>query len=103
MKSQMYPLRHFETMTTLARELATLPAQILEHAYNYGDFGSWWTTVQRKGIIFRVVFDGKDHQLRLEQAETGDASKWEVLCSWPVDSDGAVAAIPEVVARLRAV
>jgi hypothetical protein len=103
MKSQVHPLRHFETMTTVARDLATLPAQILEHAYNYAAFGSWWTTVQRKGIVFRVVFDGKDHQLRLEQAGTGDASEWKVLSSWPVDSDGGVAAIPEVVARLRAV
>src|SRR5688572_24851448 len=99
MKSHVHAVRHFETMTTMARELGALPAQLLEHAYNYGAFGSWWTTVQRKGIVFRVVFDGKDHQLTLEQARLGDATQWEVLSSWPVDSDGAVAAIPEVVAR----
>ena len=103
MESQEDPLRHFQGMVKLASELRSLPAQILEHTYNYSAFGSWWTTVQRKGITFRVVFDGKEGQMRLEQARPGAATQWELVRSWPVDRDGGASAIPEVVAHLRAV
>lgn len=102
MESQEYPLRHFQGMVKLANELRSLPAQILEHTYNYSAFGSWSTTIQRKGLTFRVVFDGKEGQMRLEQARPGAATQWEAVSSWPVDTDG-VGAIPEVVAHLRAV
>ena len=103
MESQEHPLRHFQGMVELAGELRSLPAQILEHTYNYSAFGSWWTTVQRRGITFRIVFDGKEGQMRLEQARPGAATQWEAVRSWPVDRHGGAAAIPEVVAHLRAV
>ena len=103
MNPQDYPVQHFETMAELARELRTLPAQVLEHAYHCSAFGSWWTTLRRKGIAFRIVFDGKERQVRLEQAGTGtEAESWEALHSWPADGEGANA-IREVVARLKAV
>jgi hypothetical protein len=103
MDSQEDPLRHFQGMMKLASELQPLPAQILEHTYNYSACGSWWTTVQRKGITFRVVLDGKEGQMRLEQARASPATQWKAVRSWPVRRDGGAAAIPEVVAHLRVV
>lgn len=91
-------------MARLAGDLQTLPAQILAHAYNYSTFGSWWTTLQRKGIAFRIVFDGKERQLRLEREGTATGTgHWEALDSWPADDDAGAQAIRDVVARLRAV
>ena len=103
MESQEYPLHHFQDMVMLADELRSLPAQILEHTYNYSAFGTWWTIVQRKGITFRIVFDGKEGQVSLEQATSGGATQWKAVRSWPVDRAGAAAAITEVAAHLRAV
>ena len=97
-------MRHFQAMAKLAADLRTVPAQILEHAYNYGAFGSWWTTVQRKGFTFRIVFDGKERQLRLESTGTATgAGSWEALASWPMGDDDGVTAIRQAVDRLRAV
>src|SRR2546428_13987418 len=98
MEEQEYPLQHFQLMAKLAGDLVTIPAQILAHEYNYNAFGSWWTTVLRRGIVFRVVFDGKERELRLERAaRSGPADTWEDLCSWPAsDGDGAHL-LPEVV------
>ncbi len=91
-------------MAKLAGDLVTIPAQLLAHGNHYNAFGSWWTTVQRRGIVFRTVFDGKERELRLERAtKSGQADSWEDLCSWSAsDRDGALA-LPEVVTRLRAV
>lgn len=77
-------MQHFQLMAKLASNLATVPAQILEHGYDYKAFGSWWTTVQRSGNVFRIVFDGKERALRLECATlSGRTDSWEVVCSWP--------------------
>ena len=104
MESQEYPVRHFQAMAELARDLRPLPAQILEHAYHYSAFGSWWTTLQRKGIAFRIVFDGKEEVLRLERAGTATgADHWEELGAWPAAGGEGAHAIREVVARLKAV
>jgi hypothetical protein len=89
-------------MARLAAELRMLPAQVLEHAYHYSAFGSWSTTLRRKGIAFRIVFDGKERQLRLEQADTATES-WEACHTWSADDGEGAHAIQEVVARLRAV
>jgi hypothetical protein len=102
MESHEYPQRHFQAMTKLAGDLRAVPAQIIEHAYNYGAFGSWWTTVQRKGFVFRIAFDGKERQLTLERAGAATGS-WEALASWPTGDDEGEAAIRQAVDRLRAV
>ncbi len=104
MDAQKYPVRHFESMAELAEELRQLPAQVLGHAYHYSVFGSWWTTLRRKGIIFRIVFDGKEQHMRLEQAGTGsETESWVALQIWPADVSGSAQAIREVLAHLRAV
>jgi hypothetical protein len=96
--------RHFQLMAKRAGDLATIPARILAHEYRHDAFGSWWTTVRRRGDVFRIVFDGKERELRLERAtESGQAESWEDLCSWSAgDRDGAHL-LSEVVSRLRAV
>jgi hypothetical protein len=82
MEAQEYPLQHFQLMAKLAGDLITIPAQILAHEYRYNAFGSWWTTVQRRGIVFRIIFDGKERELRLERAtKSGQADSWKDLCS----------------------
>jgi hypothetical protein len=104
MDPQEYPVRHFESMAELAAELRTVPAQVLEHAYHYSAFGSWWTTLRRTGIAFRIVFDGKEGQLRLEQAgRVTEAESWEALHTWQADDGESAHVLREVVARLRAV
>src|SRR5215467_2740325 len=83
MEPQEYAVRHFEAMAEVAADLRTLPSQILKHAYNYSAFGSWWTTLRRKGMTFRIVFDGKEQQLRREQAsQATDGDSWEALDAW---------------------
>ena len=55
-------------------------------------------------MAFRIVFDGKERQVRLERAGLAtEAESWETLHTWPVDDGERVQAIREVVARLRAV
>ena len=104
MESQEYPLQHFQAMAEFAGDLRRLSAQILEHGYNYSAFGSWWTTLQRQGVAFRIVFDGKEQQLRLERAgTTTGAQAWEALNSWAAADDQRAHALREVVARLRSV
>jgi hypothetical protein len=63
-----YSARHFEMMAQVATEFSALPAQILEHNYNPESFGSWWFTFRRKGRVYRMVFDGRDNFLSLQDA-----------------------------------
>jgi len=65
---QDYTIGHFQMMTEIATRLAPLSAQILEHHYNYESFGSWWFTFRRAGREFRIMFDGRDEWLFLQDA-----------------------------------
>lgn len=57
-----------------------------------------------EGFTFRIVFDGKERQLRLESTGTATgAGSWEALASWPMGDDDGVTAIRQAVDRLRAV
>ena len=104
MEAQDHALRHFQLMVELADNLRTLPAQILEHRYEYSAFGSWWTTLQRHGMTFRIVFDGKEQQLRLDRATaSGKAGDWEELFSCSTSDRDGVHPILDIVARLKAV
>jgi len=64
MEAQEDSRRHFQLMAKLAGDLGTIPARILAHEYHHDAFGSWWTTVQRREDIFRILFDGKERELR---------------------------------------
>jgi len=66
MESQDFPIQHFEMMQELATCLKTVPVQILVHQYDYDAFGSWWIEFMRSGQRFRIIFDGKEQNLRLE-------------------------------------
>jgi hypothetical protein len=69
MKSQEYPIKHFQLMQSLAKDLAEIPAQIEEHSYSYESFGSWNCKIKIKDKIFRGCFDGKDGIISLDTKE----------------------------------
>jgi hypothetical protein len=71
MEEQDYPIKHFEMMTEIATRLAPLSALILEHNYSYKSFGSWWFKFRRSGREFRIVFDGRDDFLYVQDAADG--------------------------------
>lgn len=54
-------------MREIAVRLKTIPVQILEHAYHYEAFGSWWFTFMSNGEKYRMVYDGKETCIRLEK------------------------------------
>jgi len=60
METQDYPVRHFRRMAELAAGLKSIPAQLLDHEYSSQSFGSWWTTLRCHGVVFRIVYDGKE-------------------------------------------
>ena len=80
MESHDYPIEHFRMMSEVAARLKSIPALILEHSYSYESFGSWWFTFGRSGKKFRLVFDGRDKYLNLEQALVNDGSK--IMTEW---------------------
>ena len=69
MHSHDYTIAHFEQMKELAVRLAELPAEIRLHEYNYEVFGSWILELRFKGIRFRLVYDGKENELRLDNRD----------------------------------
>ncbi len=64
MKSHNYQTEHFKMMSELSD---TLKSEILEHHYHPESFGSWWFTFEKARNKFRIVFDGRDRNLSLEQ------------------------------------
>lgn len=70
MDPQDYPIRHFESMVRLAAVLKTLPAQILEHRYDYDSFGTSSTIVRYKGIPLRIVVSPRDGSVQLQRSAT---------------------------------
>src|SRR5262245_29740614 len=98
------PVEHFRRMVGLAEDLRTLPAQVLEHSYHHEAFGSWELTVRRRGQTFRIVFDGKEREVRLERATTtGNTRRWGgVGASSSAGASGAQD-IAEMGARLKEV
>ena len=58
-------------MTEISKRLGSLSALILEHNYSYNTFGSWWFTFRRSGREFRIVYDGRDDFLYIQDASDG--------------------------------
>lgn len=56
-----------EPMREVARALAALPAEVLEHRYHPEAFGSWYLVFRFEGRPFRVVFDAKDRACWLDR------------------------------------
>ena len=104
MEPQDYPVEHFRLMVRIAEDLRTLPAQIVAHEYCHDAFGSWTTTVRRRGGTFRIAFDGKEREVRLERETTkGKASEWAQVCLLPTTDPSGAQAIPDMVARLKTI
>jgi len=56
-----------ERMREVARALASLPSEILEHGYYPQVFGSWYLGFRFEGHLFRVVFDARERVCSLER------------------------------------
>jgi hypothetical protein len=68
MDAQEYPIRHFGPMRELAAALSEFPAQVLAHEYTYESFGSWFLAFKHKGLPLRLLFDGKNRRLVLQES-----------------------------------
>jgi hypothetical protein len=55
-------------MEKVASYLKSIKGQLLNSKYSYQTFGSWWFTFQKRGQNFRVVYDGKEFELRFENS-----------------------------------
>ena len=65
MKAQDYPIAHFDFLSKLTVALETMPAQLLEHRYDYEYFGSWALSVRYSGNVINFSFDGKEYSLNV--------------------------------------
>ncbi|MCX7554408.1 hypothetical protein OS175_10990 [Marinicella sp. S1101] len=86
MNEHQYSIKHFNLMVELASKMASIPALILEHSYTYEAFGSWWLTLKRSGKTFRLVFDGRDNRLSIEES----AINWQEKASKQLSSNNDV-------------
>jgi hypothetical protein len=90
-------IRHFHAMGNLVQKLATVPAELVEHQFNPGSFGSWLILLRHRGRLLRVLFDGRDSTCRLErvlnQAPLQLIVLWENVAQLPALLDEIVAAI----------
>ena len=66
MRAYDNPIEHFQLIERVARYLESIEVQLLSSEYSYQTFGSWWLTFQKKGENYRMVYDGRDFELRLE-------------------------------------
>jgi hypothetical protein len=74
-----YTAEHFKLMTDLALWLPDICAQLKEHTYSYKFFGSWWFTFAKAGRMYRVIYDGKENELRLELGSLAPDSQWVAI------------------------
>jgi hypothetical protein len=85
MEAHDYPIANLEGVLRLAQALKAMPAQILEYNYAYEAFGSWYLVVRYKGVVSRLVFDGRDRHLALQKSANGKAP-YEYGLDTPVES-----------------
>lgn len=92
------PVEHPATSETFAEAVTAVCAgcgcDVEDYVAAAGAYGSWLLRFERDGQRQRLVWNGKDGRLVLEQATTG--VDWNELCSSPVserDQDHFVAAI----------
>jgi hypothetical protein len=102
MSAREYPIRHFGEMKRLAEALDRLPAQILEHSYSYLSFGSWTLTFRYKGRLFRLTFDGRDHEQSLERSLSEHSPHdWDTVWRQTSLNDIPAPNIVDVIVRVR--
>lgn len=74
---------HFRAIADFTDLLVPTHAQLLEHHYDDAAFGSWWISLRRRRVDFRVVFDGRDSVYRLERAVPANPSGLETVWEAP--------------------
>jgi hypothetical protein len=95
---------YFQGMAELARELAAVPAMMLDQGYSYEDFGSWWFAFKKNGWRYRLSFDGRDRLLTLEsdgRAGGGAKSEWLQMASRQIAADTPELPVAEIVKLIR--
>jgi len=60
------PTEHFRLMADLWIHLSAIPVDLVQHEYT-DSFGSWLFVFERRREKFRIVFDGRDSSLTLEE------------------------------------
>ncbi|HEY8573969.1 MAG TPA: hypothetical protein VIL76_16005 [Phenylobacterium sp.] len=94
------PAPDFETVRTLAADLGLA---LREAEYNHRAFGSWYLTVAAGHRELRIVYDGRDFQLRIDEPVTpvGNWEPWAECWAAESESVGQLAALNrELVGRL---
>ena len=56
-------------MASVAESLKNRSIQLEQHEYRYDVFGSWYSIVRRKGTYFRLIYDGRNGRLILEDSK----------------------------------
>ena len=101
MEAYDYPIQHFEIMRDLAGRLKAVPVQIFEHTYRYDAFGSWWLAFMKRGERYRIVYDGKESVLRIEQnADPPFSSDWRELLDVPCEDNSVNSVIEKVLSLI---
>ena len=62
-----FQLNYYQLMAKIVSNLSSLQAILQEQTYNHEAFGSWWFMFTKQGQKYRVVFDGRDRFLRIEE------------------------------------
>lgn len=68
-----HPIRHSTDMARWTASLSRLPAQVLEHSYSHESLGSWTTAIRCRGTLFRLAFDGREGEYRLDASSSREA------------------------------
>jgi hypothetical protein len=75
-------------MARLAVRCRAMRAQVLEHVYQYGAFGSWLLYFDFRGGLYRVVLDARESELTLERASDPGRREFKVVAlQQPVGPD----------------
>jgi hypothetical protein len=61
-----YAIEYYDLMAHVARHMESIGGQLSSSEYHYASFGSWWFTFQKKGKHYRVIYDGREREVRFE-------------------------------------
>jgi hypothetical protein len=90
MEAKDYIISHFDLMHKLALYFGTLSAIIIEEKYDYNTFGSWWCIFKKSGILYRLIYDGRDYalylQINMNNKNIGQELNWKDIRSKQVKS-----------------
>jgi hypothetical protein len=72
---------HFAMMRELEKELPARKCEIVSHRWEGYAFGSWTLVIRKGGVIFQLVFDGKDGDLITQNGGrgTGPSATYKTL------------------------